>query len=266
MATYVFSDVHGHIAPLDRMLARVSPGDDDRVICLGDMVDRGPDPVGVIGMVRSIPNATVLLGNHEDLMLAFYDDPTDTMAVLNWGINGCQTTVEGMQNLSEDEREDLLAWMRGLSRWTGVTVGERTYVCAHAGIRPFEIEGALEWSPETVEHLMGMQVVEDLVWIREEFWGFPTGLVDAEGNGPIVIAGHTPTFYLDGMVSQMDRSPRGADGLCRMVRVGACEATGGVADKWAIDCGCAGGHGIGQLLMLRLDDGEEFYEPVREAE
>ena len=266
MATYVFSDVHGHLETLDRLLSAVSPGDDDRVICLGDMVDRGPDPVGVMRLVRSIPNVQVLLGNHEDLMLAFYDDPTDSMAILNWGINGCHTTVEGMQGLTVPEREDLLGWLRELPQWVGVHVGERDYVCVHAGIRPFEIEGAIEWSHEMVEFAMGMQSAEDLMWIREEFWNFPTGLLDAEGNGPIVIAGHTPTFYLEGMVEGLDRLPRDDDGLCRMVRVGACDATGGVADKWAIDCGCAGGSGVGQLLMLRLDDCQEFYAPVLDGE
>ena len=266
MATYVFSDVHGHAATLDRLLSRVSPASDDRVICLGDMVDRGPDPVGVMRLVRSIPNATVLLGNHEDLMLSFYEDPADGMAILNWGINGSASTVEGMQKLSEGEREDLLGWLRELPQWVGVCVDGRDYVCVHAGIRPFQIEGQLEWSHDMLEYVMGMQTVEDLVWIREEFWGFPTGLVNERGEGPIVIAGHTPTFYLDFISGQLDRETKGDDGLPQMVRVGACEATGGVADKWAIDCGCAGGAGVGQLLMLRLDDGEEFYQPVLEGE
>lgn len=265
MATYVFSDVHGHVATLDRLLARVSPSDDDRVVCLGDMVDRGPDPVGVINMVRGLPNATVLMGNHEDLMLSFYDDPNDQMAVLNWGINGCYTTVEGMQKLSAEERVAILIWLRGLPKWTCASVGGRDYICVHAGIRPFEVEGSMEWSPETIDFVMGMQQSEDLTWIREEFWEFPTGLIDETGAGPIVIAGHTPTFYLEGMEG-LDREPRDDAGRCRMVRVGANEQTGWMADKWAIDCGCAGGHGIGQLLMLRLDDCEEFYEPVLEDE
>ena len=104
------------------------------------------------------------------------------------------------------------------------------------------------------------------MWIREDFWGYPTGLVNDRGEGPIVIAGHTPTRYLDHMADRPDRSSMGANGLCQMVRVGACEETGNVADRWDIDCGCAGGAGFGQLLMLRLDDGEEIYEAVREGE
>jgi serine/threonine protein phosphatase 1 len=39
-----------------------------------------------------------------------------------------------------------------------------------------------------------------------------------------------------------------------------------VADRWDIDCGAAGGAGFGKLLMLRIDDEVEFYEPIREGE
>ena len=58
----------------------------------------------------------------------------------------------------------------------------------------------------------------------------------------------------------MDRPAIGEDGRARMVRVGA------ERDRWDIDSGAAGGAGFGQVLVLRLDDGEEFYEPVREGE
>ena len=116
-----------------------------------------------------------------------------------------------------------------------------------------------------IADFMAGQSEEDLLWIRDDFWCEPTGLLDAEGAGPIVIAGHTPTLYLRG-VKPMDRSPLDRIGRCRMVRLGATPETGGVADKWDIDCGAAGGAGLGQVLVLRLDDACEFMEPVREGE
>ena len=51
-----------------------------------------------------------------------------------------------------------------------------------------------------------------------------------------------------------------------MVKVGASGATGGVADRWDIDAGAAGGAGFGQVLVLRLDDGACFYEPILPGE
>ena len=95
MAWYVTSDAHGHLRPLDRVLARISPGADDTVVVLGDMVDRGPDPLGVIKLVRSLPNARVLMGNHErmmlDALLSEGDLELDTWA-MNGGVHhGCRS-------------------------------------------------------------------------------------------------------------------------------------------------------------------------------
>ena len=69
MAIYVTSDAHGHVRALDEALSKISLTSDDTLYVLGDMIDRGPDPVGVIKLVRSLPNAHVLKGNHEQIML-----------------------------------------------------------------------------------------------------------------------------------------------------------------------------------------------------
>ena len=116
------------------------------------------------------------------------------------------------------------------------------------------------WDDESVDAYLAAQSVEDLTWIREEFWGAERGLSSRDGSGPVVVAGHTPTPYLERMASSLDRPAVGEDGLARMVRVGERR------DRWDVDCGAAGGAGYGQVLILRLDDGEEFYEPVREGE
>ena len=271
MAKYVFSYVHGHFRTLDRLLNRVSPTSDDRIFMLGDMIDRGPEPIEVVRCCHDLPNTTVLMGNHEDLMLSFYADPDNPVASGNWLINGATTTLEGLHVLPADERVELARWLFTLPLYTHTVVNGRPYLLVHAGIDPERIDreaiaGVQEWDAAAFDRLVANQYRDDLMWIREPFWGVSTGLVDENGEGPIVIAGHTPTLYLDRIGELLDRSPKGDDGLCRMVRVGACEQTGGVADRWDIDCGCAGGAGFGQLLMLRLDDEEEIYEPVRAGE
>lgn len=268
MATYVFSDVHGHFGTLDRLLERVSPSSDDQIFMLGDMIDRGPDPISVVKCCHELPNTTVLMGNHEDLMLSFYADPDNPSGALNWIINGGETTQDGLHRLQPDERIELARWLFTLPLYAHTEVAGQPYLLVHAGVDPTRLPDIdiQAWDGETVDKLLANQYRDDLMWIRDDFWGVPTGLVNEEGKGPIVIAGHTPTRYLDGMADRPDRLSTDAHGLCRMVRVGACAQTGGVADRWCIDCGCAGGHGFGQLLMLRLDDGEEIYEPVRAGE
>ena len=281
MATYAFSDVHGHRATLDRLLERVSPADDDRIYMLGDMIDRGPDPAGVLRVCHDLPNACVLMGNHEDLMLTFLEQPEDSVARANWEINGGAMTADSLLRLPEGERLELLDWVGSLPLYAFTFAGGRPYVLVHAGIRPgvpFERTGAVAdddgnpdvermgWTGADLEALLSVQAPDDLLWIRDEFWGQPTGLLDERGEGPVVVAGHTPTAYLEAMADRPDRLPVDENNLCRMVRVGASAETGGVPDRWDIDCGAAGGAGFGNLLMVRLEDGLETYEPVLEGE
>ena len=208
------------------------------------------------------------MGNHEDLMLSYYANPDDPSGRFNWEINGAEPTQRGLYELPPDERVELARWLFTLPLYAQTEVNGRRYLLVHAGIDPTRIErdGVETWDEEAIDNLVANQYRDDLMWIREDFWGWPTGLLNERGEGPIVIAGHTPTRYLDLMADRPDRDSMNEEGLCRMVRVGACEQTGGVADRWDIDCGCAGGYGFGQLLMLRLDDGEEIYEAVREGE
>ncbi len=257
MSTYVFSDVHGHRATLERALGRVSPSADDHIFCLGDMIDRGPDPVGVLTLVRSLPNAHVLMGNHEDLMVSCLDSPDDALAAMNWGLNGGGATSDGLAALGRDEAAELVGWVRALPRWACAEVGGRLYLLVHAGVR-LDAPVPDTWDVASAEAYLAAQDPEDVTWIRERFWGAERGLSGDDGTGPVVVAGHTPTPYLDRMARGLDRAPMGPDGLARMVRVGT--------DRWDIDCGAAGGAGFGQVLVLRLDDGEELYEPVREGE
>ena len=257
MSTYVFSDVHGHRAPLERVLERISPSEEDCFFCLGDMIDRGPDPVGVLRIVRALPNVRVLMGNHEDLMVSCIDHPHDPLATMNWGINGGSTTSDGLAEISAEEAEELVAWVRGLPRWDQTVVGSRRYLLVHAGV-DLDAPTPSVWDDEAAEKYLSSQDGEDLTWIREDFWGAAHGLSGADGSGPIVIAGHPPTPYLERLSTDCDRSALDSEGLARMVRVGR--------DRWDIDCCAAGGHGVGQVLVLRLDDGEEFYEPVGEGE
>ena len=96
--------------------------------------------------------------------------------------------------------------------------------------------------------------------------GFVTasGLVDETGTGPIVVAGHTPTHY----VERLYGAPPALDenGLCRMLFCGAGDETGWIPDKIAIDYAAAAGAGIGQVGMICLDTLEVTYEAILDDE
>ena len=58
-------DVHGCFAELQRLLAELEVAPADRLISVGDFVDRGPDSRAVWRFLQDRPNTVVVCGNHE---------------------------------------------------------------------------------------------------------------------------------------------------------------------------------------------------------
>ena len=279
MAIYVLSDVHGHKAALDEALGLASPGDSDAIYVLGDMVDRGPEPLGVIQLVRSLPNAHVLMGNHERMLVDILRETGD-MDSFTWALNGGVATALGLDALDKDELAELVDWVEALPLFDVVDTATRRYILVHAGIDALEARaflatagidvfdgrGAAGASREDLLNMLAHQDPETLLWTREEFWGCPTGLVGADGTGPVVVAGHTPSIVLARYAELEQDACVDAEGRGCVVPVGACDDTGGVADRIDIDCSAAAGAPRGRVGIVRLDDGATWYASVKDGE
>ena len=277
MASYITSDAHGHLRALDQALEQAAPGADDTVYVLGDMIDRGPEPVGVINLVRSLPNVHVLMGNHERLMLNAIECGSQ-MDIFTWERNGGYTTSAQFDALPVAEYRAAIEWIRELPLSDAIEVGDRAYLLAHAGIEPRAFtcwlagagytgeDGYADVPIDVLRQAMAAQDEEDLLWIREAFWGVPTGLVGPDGRGPVVIAGHTPSGLLFRYAANMCGTGCNKDGLGCMVEVGPTYDTGGVADHLAIDCSAAAGAGVGRVGVMRLNDRRVWYGDIAEGE
>lgn len=95
--TIVIGDVHGCSRELENLLNAIRLQADDRIVFLGDLVNRGPDTPGVLKLVRELPyETTLVLGNHERRLLRYqksndagllkpYDKPTiAAMTAADW--------------------------------------------------------------------------------------------------------------------------------------------------------------------------------------
>jgi bis(5'-nucleosyl)-tetraphosphatase (symmetrical) len=72
--TILIGDIHGCLDEFDEMLKTLSyHPDKDRVILLGDLIDRGPDSVGVVRRAREL-NLESVMGNHEYKFLKWFRD------------------------------------------------------------------------------------------------------------------------------------------------------------------------------------------------
>lgn len=65
MKTFIIGDIHGCFTELHELLDKASILDDDLIIALGDIVDRGPYSVQVLDFFSNNLSRLSLMGNHE---------------------------------------------------------------------------------------------------------------------------------------------------------------------------------------------------------
>jgi bis(5'-nucleosyl)-tetraphosphatase (symmetrical) len=133
MAVYATGDIQGCLDELLRLLDRLSFNPTtDRLWLTGDLVNRGPDSLGVLRFVRDLgPAAITVLGNHDLHLLA-----------VAAGHGGRQRDPGIEQVLAAPDQEELLAWLASRpllhrDRALGWTL-------VHAGLVP-------QWDLDTAE-------------------------------------------------------------------------------------------------------------------
>jgi len=155
-------------------------------VYLGDYVDRGPDPRGVLNILIESPlpgfETVHLIGNHEDFLIRFLDDPS--IAPL-WMINGGGATCRSYgADADAGDGGDLF---ERLQRALKAGMPE-THLAFLAALRPSHVEGDYLFAHAGIRPgvALGDQVETDLLWIREPF------LSSTEDFGKVVVHGHTP--------------------------------------------------------------------------
>ncbi len=91
---YAIGDIHGHLDLLERLLEKLQPDlARDRLVFMGDYIDRGLHPKGVVDYVlrlqRQAPpdHVICLKGNHEAMFLNFLQGRDLDLFLYNGGIS-----------------------------------------------------------------------------------------------------------------------------------------------------------------------------------
>ena len=128
MALYLIGDIQGCHDAFTRLLQALhfSPSR-DTLLLLGDLVNRGPDNVGVLRRLRDLgSSARCLLGNHDLHLLALHRG----LVRLKRG-----DTVQDI--LDAPDRHELMQWLQQQS----LALRQDDCLMVHAGVLP-------QWSPE----------------------------------------------------------------------------------------------------------------------
>jgi serine/threonine protein phosphatase 1 len=179
MRFFVVGDIHACPQELETLLHSLALQPEDRVVFLGDYVDRGPDARAVVdlllGMKASgVCQLTFLKGNHEDMFLDFLGYPGRYGEAFL--VNGGNATVKSYglpQTLTGQEAAAALppAHLEFYLALETVHINESTF-CVHAGVNP--------------RRPLDQQQEEELLWIRQEFIFHPHEFPYT------VVFGHTP--------------------------------------------------------------------------
>ncbi len=126
----VIGDIHGQRETFERVLetVRYSPEDGDRVLLLGDVIDRGPDSAGMLEWLRR-DGVTCIRGNHEQFMLDALEG-TKEMEELWMEHNGGAWA----KALDRGERDEWREVLRTLPLAVEAEGGQGKFVLVHAEI------------------------------------------------------------------------------------------------------------------------------------
>ena len=89
---YVVGDIHGHFETFRALIHRLKLQPEDIVLCLGDMIDRGPDSAGLISFIRNHQNIICIKGNHEQMAIQSLTDSGGFEAWKPWMQRGGKST------------------------------------------------------------------------------------------------------------------------------------------------------------------------------
>jgi bis(5'-nucleosyl)-tetraphosphatase (symmetrical) len=248
MRTIFVGDVHGCLEELRALCDKLALFEDDTLVFLGDLVDRGPDPVGVVRFVRTLTGCTVkgILGNHEEKALRWLRHEEKV------------TSGKQAKNPMKPVRPERAA------QWRGLDADDRKFLAAQPLVLEFNIGGE-PWVAVHGGLLPGRPLADQVKkhaseiircrWVNAE--GKHVGMEvvpvnDGKHVGKVVMSKEQP----EGSFTWMERF----DGKYHVVYGHAVhdkvtfaprvDKTAAGFETWGIDTGCFGG---GRLTALVLD-------------
>lgn len=199
---FAIGDIHGHsdavaaqLEHLRGIIEREHGDDPVDVVFLGDYVDRGPDPLGVLERVHDgldLPNVqeAALIGNHDWMLIAAAGLRGLALDVDDWAVwlgNGGRETLAGLGGINwrratpERVREGLSDKAIALLERLGYSFRSADILCVHAGVDPLRPLDA--------------QRERDVLWIRDPFLRPAERENEPWAPGVTVVHGHTPNAY-----------------------------------------------------------------------
>lgn len=234
---YVVADIHGCYEEYMELMQKINFSEEDRLYILGDILDRGPNPMKVLLDIMKKKNVTYIIGNHDYLFLYFMrkkglgiagkqempvDDILDYHKYLD---DGGLTSVKEYMQLSKEEKQKVCEFLENAHVYDEVTMADKRYILVHAGIADFLEEKSLE-------EYDFLDFICERTDYKKRYY---------QDKNTYVITGHTPVMRI-----HEDSSSKVYTGNGHI----------------AIDCGCVYG---AKLAAYCIDSGETIYVKAKKC-
>jgi bis(5'-nucleosyl)-tetraphosphatase (symmetrical) len=148
MAKYAVGDVQGCHTELVQLLEKIQfDASNDQLWLVGDLVNRGPDSLAVLRLVKSLGDSAItVLGNHDLHLLAVAE-----------GLAALHRSDTLDEILHAPDREELMFWLRHQK----LLHTENNVALVHAGLLPsWSVQQATLLAGEAEQALRGNQFVD----------------------------------------------------------------------------------------------------------
>ncbi len=156
-------DIHGRLEKLEGLIEQIAPSDEDRLVFLGDYIDRGAESFEVVDLIvrlkRTFPKTITLRGNHEDFVISLFKGNQSQYQRDIWlKMNGGDLTIASYRNKGFHLNVHQDFYMNLPLYWE-----TSEYFFCHAGVRP-GIPLAQQKGSDLIE------IREPFLSSQSEFW------------------------------------------------------------------------------------------------
>jgi serine/threonine protein phosphatase 1 len=182
---FIVGDIHGaYTTLLAAMKVANFDGSRDRILSVGDLIDRGPDSWRCAKFLAQ-PYVKAVCGNHEAMLLELYEFSEPDEAVLQWAARhngfGWWLTVP------QDQRQEILAAIAQLPTIIELETARGTVGLVHA-----DVPAGMDWATFVgAVEAENPKVLETALWGRDRINRNNNDGVTGIGR---VFVGHTPQW------------------------------------------------------------------------
>lgn len=170
---YVMSDIHGCYDDFIKMLKLISFNSNDELYIIGDIFDRGDNPINILDYIVTHKNITLLKGNHELMFTEAFENNDYSL----WYSNGGSTTHNQLMKRDFLYEESVYKYIKKLPF---IKVIDK-FILVHAYLYLPD-----NYNDLSIDEIISMQTEDNCLWDRSNI-GKEKQYKDYK-----IIYGHTP--------------------------------------------------------------------------